>query len=272
MISDCAFFTGSTHPVCQDYTRHGKTAEGPYVLIADGCSSSPDTDIGARLLVMAAERYIDVVDQTAYHEKAIELAAVYARSMGLPETCLDATLLTIRIEKGIPSAMIFGDGFIATKKNGVLFVTKVSFPNNTPFYPCYKLNDGKRAKGKLQPAIVQEFEFHPEGLVVAHKAVELQTLHDTDFFRQYVDAGSDFVAIMSDGAGSFLRQVITETSKTNEVIPDKDILPEILGFKNFQAGFVQRRLKRLEKDNRERQWQHYDDLSVGALSFMGDKV
>lgn len=214
---------------------------------------------------MAAERCIDTLDMHAYHDKTIELAATYARNMGLPEQCLDATLLTIRVEKGVPVAMIFGDGFLAVRKDGILRITKVSFPNNVPFYLNYKLNEKRRNCGQLQPAVVEELEFGPNGFATSHEALELPN----DFLFKYVDAGSDFVAVMSDGAGSFLRPLVSETSKTNESVPQNEILPELLAFKTFQPGFVQRRLKRLEKDNRERGWQHYDDLSVGAI-FLGE--
>ena len=50
---DCAFRMGRTHLVCQDYAAVA-AGEFPCVLLADGCSWSPDTDMGARLLVRSA--------------------------------------------------------------------------------------------------------------------------------------------------------------------------------------------------------------------------
>lgn len=264
MIPDCAFFTGSTHQVCQDYARHGKTEQGPYVLIADGCSSSPDSDIGARLLVMAAERCIDTSDLYSYHEKTIELAAAYARSMGLADQCLDATLLTLRIDNGVPTAMVYGDGYIATRKDGILKVTKIFFSNNTPLYLNYKIKPARLVSAKMVPALFENMEFGPE-----ETRVDPERALNAEFLVQRAEPGADFIAIMSDGAGSFLKPIPSETSKTNESVDQFDILPELLAFKTFQPGFVQRRLKRLEKDNRERGWQHHDDLSVGAIYLKG---
>ncbi|HYO91642.1 MAG TPA: hypothetical protein VEQ40_08400, partial [Pyrinomonadaceae bacterium] len=69
MNADSAFLIGATHAVCQDYAVAGNGTPderaavsnlqaNPYVILSDGCSSSPDTDIGARLLVKAAEQVL----------------------------------------------------------------------------------------------------------------------------------------------------------------------------------------------------------------------
>ena len=56
MFADCAFAAGRGHDVCQDYAAAGGGADEPYAILADGCSTSPDTDVGARLLVKCIER------------------------------------------------------------------------------------------------------------------------------------------------------------------------------------------------------------------------
>ena len=54
MNANCAINIGSTHALCQDYALARN--DGPYVILSDGCSSSPDTDVGSRLLVKASEK------------------------------------------------------------------------------------------------------------------------------------------------------------------------------------------------------------------------
>src|SRR6476659_1428102 len=52
MNADATINIGATHALCQDYV----IAKDRHVILSDGCSSSPDTDIGARLLVKALEQ------------------------------------------------------------------------------------------------------------------------------------------------------------------------------------------------------------------------
>ena len=48
---------GSSHQVCEDYIISG-TEPFPYIILSDGCSSSKDTDIGARILAQCAKNYL----------------------------------------------------------------------------------------------------------------------------------------------------------------------------------------------------------------------
>ena len=58
--TDAFFSIGKTHMVCQDYARSGTTRAGhPYAIVCDGCSSSPDTDLGSRFLAMSFASYVE---------------------------------------------------------------------------------------------------------------------------------------------------------------------------------------------------------------------
>ena len=74
MNANSAINIGATHSLCEDYVI--AQSEGHYVILSDCCSSSPDTDIGARLLVKAAENIltkqaVDGVEQL--HKEAARL-------------------------------------------------------------------------------------------------------------------------------------------------------------------------------------------------------
>lgn len=54
MNADVAFAKGKIHLVCQDYAAAEVTESGVTVLVSDGCSGSPHTDFGARILTQCA--------------------------------------------------------------------------------------------------------------------------------------------------------------------------------------------------------------------------
>src|SRR5437868_4207156 len=99
MNSDCAFQIGAAHTVCQDYAV-AHSGVPAYAILADGCSSSPDTDIGARLLVKAAQTVIDTLARdfaqnpdaalSRYYVAAPAKANMLARCLRLEQECLDA--------------------------------------------------------------------------------------------------------------------------------------------------------------------------------------
>src|SRR6185295_18680312 len=95
MNTDAAINIGSTHSVCQDYA----IARNGYVVLADGCSSSPDTDIGARLLVKALDQRLGTpTDIEELHRESARTALGWAAMLGLPDQAVDATLLSAHVE------------------------------------------------------------------------------------------------------------------------------------------------------------------------------
>ena len=50
---------GDSHVACEDYALAGKINDNiSYAIVADGCSSSPNVDVGARVLAHAALDYL----------------------------------------------------------------------------------------------------------------------------------------------------------------------------------------------------------------------
>src|SRR5688572_3601816 len=118
MNANSASNIGATHSLCQDYViaQNGSAnGGGPYVILSDGCSSSPDTDIGARLLVKAAEKLFThhgVEDAEQLHKKAAQLALGWACLIQVPAECVDATLMTIHVSEQSLIVACSGDGAI----------------------------------------------------------------------------------------------------------------------------------------------------------------
>ena len=58
MNTDGAFYIGTTHEVCQDYCM----AENDAIVVSDGCSGSPGTDMGSRVLSITTMNKIEELD------------------------------------------------------------------------------------------------------------------------------------------------------------------------------------------------------------------
>lgn len=157
---DTLFRQGSTHDVCQDYAEQNGAAELQDRLLAlsDGCSSSPNTDVGARLLVWNALHAGDVLQCTltrSHREFLLTRTSPVreqARTMGLSQRALDATLLTLgpRGYDDTIDGVLWGDGCFLHGRvwefpgaqpvgtvTGVALVLEVNSPTNTPAYLSY---------------------------------------------------------------------------------------------------------------------------------------
>src|SRR6185295_20387035 len=115
MNADSTFMIGTTHSVCQDYALANNASNASNVIVTDGCSTSPDTDIGARLLVRAASQLLSnqhSADVVALHKEAARLALEWTRDIGLQPESVDVTLLTAHLHDGEVIVGASGDGLI----------------------------------------------------------------------------------------------------------------------------------------------------------------
>lgn len=244
MNADSTFLIGATHAVCQDYAVTGDA----YAILADGCSTSPDTDIGARLLVKATEQMLRTeVDASALHENAALLALSWADALYLPPQAVDATLLTAYICEDELVVTCSGDGVIIGKRNdGNLEVNAITYPSGYPFYPAY---------------------LHQPDRLDAFLSINVP-VKQTQHFR-FKTCEYKFVALVSDGIHSFLTTQQTATGRCVEPVSMAKVLDELVSFKSLHGAFVARRVKRFMKDCHARGWQHADDLSIAAIHLGG---
>jgi hypothetical protein len=256
---------GMGHRVCQDYARAGRTPqENPlvYGIVSDGCSSSSDTDVGARLLALTAEHMLRNSYQKAWSDRVfgdVSLVALRVREgknwmpADLPNEALDATLLFVATDQ--PNRVRFacmGDGVIATKDwDGELRIWDVEAPDGYPRYPNYVNNEARRRSVEGGEPWVVHF---PGG-------GEFRTSKVKSFDQTVV--GAQVVAIFSDGVRSF-------TDAERRPIPGAEIVAELMAFKNYQGAFVQRRLHAFLKAAAKRGWRHEDDLAMAAIDMAAE--
>lgn len=278
MNADCVFRMGKTHAVCQDYAR-AWGGEQPWLLMADGCSSSPDTDMGARLLVRAAEQVVSEVGWAAveeassgvacYHAATLVRAREWAQAMGLPDRALDATLLTAIVGKEEWGVALYGDGVLVTQpRQGPMQMISLSFAGGCPAYLNYQADPAREAAWRARTGNVRKVEcstFNVDGTVEISETQEAIADLAPYLCRGRIEE-TKWIALLTDGAHSFYEMVVTETSKAAKEIPASAVVPELMTFPNTAGVFVQRRTQRCQQLWETRGWQHRDDLSIGVLT------
>jgi hypothetical protein len=288
MNADSAFQIGASHAVCQDYslavgslTPAPASKSGsqftPYVVLSDGCSSSPDTDTGARLLVKAAEQALlgrdasRARDPSEMHKEAARRALLWARRVGLRPQAVDATLLTAHLDGDKLILGCTGDGVICLQSaDGMIDVYSISYPSGYPRYPVYTHQperllawedverSGKEVKHFRSASI--ESPLRLKDAAHSDRPTEVFTARASDY---------TYAALFSDGIHSFYSAEQTATGRSVAAIPMEEVLRDLVSFKSVRGTFVERRLNRFLKDCRARGWQHADDLAFGAL-YLGD--
>lgn len=288
MNADSAFHIGSSHAVCQDYataaacppaahTEAPGPLARPYVILSDGCSSSPDTDIGARLLVKAAERTLRELggppgrELGELHREAARLALKWAGALGLPARALDATLLTAHLDGQEMFIGCSGDGVVCLQTwGGAVDVYSVSYPSGYPLYPAYA-HQPERLLALDSTGRPRKEVRHFRSASVEER-LQLCDVSDGDSPTEVFAVSADeykYAALFSDGIHSFSRAGRAEGGGPCSPIPMESVLPELISFKNTRGAFVGRRMKRFLKDCQRQGWQHADDLTVGALHLGG---
>ena len=281
MNTDCAFYIGTTHDICQDYALAGKNS----IAVSDGCSGSPRSDIGSRVLSITAMNKMVELDSLAnFDEKeCILLARPAIKILNIPNECLDATLLTATAYETGAMALCYGDGVIAIKiKNSNLVIIDCAYSDSYPFYMNYLYDQTGRYSDWVQnhnKRDVAQTVISPEGEWIAtvstkHNVERIESdlgiirLSENRTAVEIVNKDEvEYVALMSDGVHSFYETITTGTSKCNKSLSYINVVKELLSFKNFNTSFVQRRMNKFRKNCAKKDWGNADDVSLAVLYF-----
>jgi hypothetical protein len=247
---DSTFIMGNSHQVCEDYTINNDTT----MVLCDGCSSSPNTDVGARIL---AHAFLD------WNVDSHNILGI-TKSFKLSQECLDATILVSTYENNLLKVKTIGDGVIYIKyKTGEYKIYDLVYPAGAPAYFNYTLNLNRLQQWQEleQKPYVKIYSYEKDG---EYFSIE----EDLKFiFHKDLNVENDkieYIALMSDGIHSFSHK--NENGKKDS-LKFLDVLPELLSFKNFTGKFVKRRLKSFTKFCKKNNWEHYDDLSLAVMHF-----
>lgn len=265
--TDAIFLKGTDHLVCQDYaTNFGSNKENSHIIVCDGCSSSPMSDVGARLIALETAQIISIEKNTEEILKFLKwnFEHSFQFEMRINPFILDATLLFAYINKEFLNLAMYGDGCCIVKyKNDQLEMYNRVFKNSYPNYFSYQL-DEQRYENYLA---LKETTFI-ENYIGSTKenlhryAIWTPFMSDNYMQKSFSLNTIEWIILASDGIHSFYKK--DENGKRTS-IDFLEIVKQLVDFKNFHGVFVERHvrslIKRLEKQNIF----HYDDFSVAGL-------
>jgi hypothetical protein len=270
MIQTDCYFTAAQRPKknCQDFSICGSEPI-PYVIICDGCSSSKNTDVGARILAFAAEKIIKthlkddymwwgISISKRFHEigdSAIFLAKKSTDTLDLDRTCLDSTLIIAFERDKKVNVFMYGDGDVfSLSKNGEKSIKRISYAGSAPYYLSYLMDKNRHRSYK-------EFADQMDGFVKTENldGLKKEVKYDYPTIFSFDIEDLYLLLITSDGAESFVDFNIVEK------VSCEAIANELLSIKSKKGEFIKRRSIRLVEDLAKQNTFNTDDFSVGAI-------
>ena len=274
---------GSSHHNCEDYALVGRESNFSYAIVSDGCSSSKNTDVGARIISYCAKQAIIEELTTEYNvtdpnnkslnddlyesigHKTAEMADHIRLQMGLNQDCLDASLLiAIKFDyKFYATVLVYGDGNVIASLNGKKKLISLHYNQNMPHYLSYRLNAARNAV--FQTALKSTNQLVIDIYNDDGSKADIKDMfyfgQDKTYF-QFFDV--DYVAVSSDGMESFMQQNIS--------IPLFDMFKKFTDFKNMNGEFIKRRMNAIERECDKNGIKHYDDISMAAIFSKKDLI
>lgn len=266
---------GHSHTLLEDavLTGYGST---PYLIVCDGCSDSENTHIGSHLLARSAQieiesginlfKSFDDENNTIFKsflDSIIFRARSMADVMGFDYSALDATLLLAFIIEDKIQVVMVGDGCLYYKKEGVTYTYSSEYFGNMPYYLSYSLN------AKRHEAYKNAASKHIENSGKSLKKVfywknEEENHYESNVFKPLIFSidleDLEYLILSTDGIESF---DVYEEREFNSI--DK----AMHSFKNFNGEFLQRRMKRILKEELKNGRNNFDDLGIAAITFKG---
>lgn len=246
-ITDAFFTIGSGHTICQDYAL----AVENRIIVCDGCSTAPHTDVGARLIAHNLVHWLrgpKARGDTHPHNHAMIDASGLARILVLPEQSLYATILSTEITDDGMSIDISGDGVIGILFNdGSVSVLDAFYESGAPYYRAYDYSPNKEQ---------YQVEFPGE--------YKIRIGENNGYIVPQIDA--PFVLNPNAWYNAPIRAILLGSDGLKTLgIPVQDVVEQLFAVKNPVGEFAQRRARRILSDYAKDGKRPYDDFSVAMM-------
>jgi hypothetical protein len=284
MNTDAYYEIGSSHQVCEDYTLSGIYDGMAYTVVSDGCSSSKNSDVGARLLSHIAKGVLYYLKDRnficspefypLFKELTIKKCLEVKHSLGLPFSVFDATLLISVVLDGQVLCHGWGDGyFIFVTKEDSKMIIESKYESNAPYYLSYEM-DGERKKAYTEQYgdsknTINTYEITPEGQSSAFKSEIYLSTDNRPFCANFFTTFFKSITATSDGIDTYEdnpKYDLIEGSSGHKKYSAIDMIPSIVGYKGTAGEFVVRRMQRLKNDMTKINRVHFDDISCATIT------
>ncbi|RKZ49085.1 MAG: hypothetical protein DRR16_12245 [Candidatus Parabeggiatoa sp. nov. 3] len=255
------FYTmGFTHTVCEDYATQGDKPT-PFIVLSDGCSSSDNTDVGARILTLTSKYLIEKAndwpwDYEPFGQKLIDEASKVIKEMKLPLSVLHATVMLAFLDQEQDNIIVYvyGDGCLLLKDHhNHIRTIEITFAHNAPYYLTYWGD---------QNVLLEYMMYEPYSLILRDSAKEKSKpkAFNSQLIFRFPLKKFKTVAIASDGVSQCLDIRHHNKLSVNEVAND------LLAFPNTTDEFIKRHLESTLKQYAIAGYYPLDDLSIAVLT------
>lgn len=270
MTVDAWFTTGTSHgnvgDPCQDYATSDTELTA---VVADGCSSSDMSDVGARIITLAVRRALFSTDSADERMRPLLLHDMDKASatLGLNPGALDASVSWVNASGRCFDAGLYGDGVIVARCPDGLHVSMVEWSGNMPGYLSYYL-DAQRKREFIEQsesfaAQERRTAFRARGYIIDSESViptwvDYRSAEDGLFgFHAIIPVQADLVAVFSDGVCQI------------GGVPWCEAIQTLTAFKGPCIGeFVKRRARAALKEWATEEKLPVDDFAMGAVCLM----
>lgn len=269
---------GSGKP-CQDYSFSGVTDKSAFAVVSDGCSSGRHTDVGARVIALSTvnairqrnegkESLVKITQAISQqHKLAINKSM---EAFGLDFEDMLATCAYVYLTPGECITHVQGDGVVAIVfKNGSIHLTAYRWDENKPVYPVYA-GDNYFGFINAHGGDLDKPVLNVEFCLINKDGQEVLQLERDDKYESL----SLFTGL--SGVSQFLPEKVVEQISFVAVFTDgvmqvdginwKDVVLELLAFKNVEGEFAKRRMIRFIKDSKKDDRKGpLDDISYAVI-------
>lgn len=293
---DSHYLIGSSHSVCEDYAIHGDFSIKPYNdlpeknvtfgIVADGCSQSSDSDVGARVVAWFIQRhlkrllacssfwyddiFVNQQDGSYYGnlECSIPELTFAKRYIVFPESgdFMDATAWLVAVCDGNIFTFGAGDGALIVKRKSGTTIYCLTYESSAPFYLSYRLSQERKdlyVKTFDNTYVLSTVTIRPDGTKsVTHK----NCVFDKPFILKLKNSEDDpiqTVSVCSDGFKTFTN------GNEDAILGSLEwSVTRMIDYPTVEGVFVERSMRFLEKQDLKKQVHHLDDISMASVAFV----